>query len=156
MTGCFFLGKMKAASYKERTRLLSHICQFITFTRDSIAYRSLPLNEIILSASRRSDLKEAEFIQRLTQTDVNYESFEDAWSRACDDLPLKPAEREELLTFCAGLGKSDRETQLSVCDIALRNLTRYRQEAAAEGEKLSKMWLSLGAVGGAFMAIMLI
>lgn len=147
---------MKAASYKERTRLLSHICQFIVFIRDSIAYRSLPLNEIILLASHRSDFKEAEFIQELTQTDVDLEGFEIAWSRVCENLPLLPSEREELLVFCSGLGKTDRETQLSVCNSALENLTRYREKAAAEGEKLSKMWTSLGAVGGAFLAVMLI
>lgn len=156
MTGCFFLGRMKALSYKERTRLLSHLCLFVSFIRDSIAYLSMPLNEIILSASRRADLKEADFIQKLKDMDIDRESFENVWSKVAEDLQLKPSEREELLTFCTGLGKTDRETQLSFCDITLRNLTRYKEEATKEGEKLSKMWMSLGAVGGAFAAIMLI
>lgn len=142
--------------YEDRARLLSALCTFIRTARESIAYLSMPPDRIIASATKRQDLKNAQFVQDLSRQNIADEGFYAPWSRAISVMPLKKEEAELLLSWGETLGKSDRENQLFACDIALNGLVQMKEVAEKETAKQGRMWMSLGAIGGAFAVILLI
>lgn len=154
--GCLMLGRIKACRCGERTRLLTDLCAFLRLARDSIAYACLSPDEILRSAARRQDLKQAAFLQTIDPSAVASEGFSRPWSETLSPLPLKEEERGLLLSWGETLGKSDRESQLLSCDGVLCRLTELKNDALRDTEKQSRMWLSLGAIGGAFAVVMLI
>ena len=124
--------------------------------REGILYRSLPPDELIRTALSRRDLKDAPFLAPLRETDFSSEDFGAAFHGSLAPLPLSDEERGVLSDFSETLGKSDRESQLFACDEALCRLNELCKKASEEAKKQSRMWTSLGALGGAFAVILLI
>ena len=156
MTGFLMLGRSKGNACSERARLLSALCTFLRTAREGILYRSLPPDEIVLTALRRKDLSKTPFLVSLSGEPITPNGFAAAFRKSLEPLPLRDTERDVLAAWGETLGKSDRESQIFACDEALCRLNELTRQAEEEAQKQSRMWTSLGAVGGALAVILLI
>ncbi len=152
--GCVLFGKTKAEACKERPQTLQHLCAFVGLCRDGIVYACLSPGELVQQAARRSDLKEVAFIKKMDGLLREERTFFEAWQETLSPLPLCDEERGILLTWGETLGKSDRDSQRLSCEGVMERLMEKKNRAFGETEKQCRMWLSLGAVAGAFAVVL--
>lgn len=119
-------------------------------------YRLLPPDEIVRMAAERKDLKDTPFIVSLRKTDFSAGEFSASFQKACEPLSLNENERAVLLSWSETFGKSDRASQLFSCDETLCRLKSFYDEAKEEANKKGRLYLSLGVLGGVFVAVLLI
>ena len=70
--------------------------------------------------------------------------------------PLARTDKDIINSFLTGLNNIDIYGQLNNCDIHLETLRSNMDEAAAEYNKKSKFYLSMGILSGAFLVIVFI
>lgn len=69
---------------------------------------------------------------------------------------LSEEDRQIMFAFTAAFGKTDMEGQRDICAGVLERLRRQREQAQREFASGARLYRSLGLLGGAFIAIVLI
>ncbi len=151
-------GVSAAMNINERVRILNTLCRFIRELGEAIRYKRKRLGEIISDIKTNSDFKECKIITDLDEALINEKGFNTAFNEAINKNPhnLKPKDRELLLSFGEGLGKSDVLSQQSHCEYFVQKLEDIISEAQDDAKKKGRLYVSLGTMAGIFAVIMFI
>jgi len=141
-------GAYAAIFYRRGVRQIEDFILLIEDIRTKIRYYRMPLHEIYSGMDLHSlssfcrDLASEGFARALEE---NKGSF--AFSQDCFD---------KLAVFSRELGKSGSETQIQNCDMILDVLKKERDVLNAELPKRSKVSITLGAMSGILLFVLLL
>lgn len=84
--------------------------------------------------------------------------FHGAYRQAMSVLPraLKAPDRALIAEFGQGLGSGDLSGQLALCALTGERCAELLSSAVREAEQLTRLYLSLGAMGGICAAVLLL
>jgi stage III sporulation protein AB len=141
--------KMREESLHEIIRALREMSLLIR-------YRALTVHELFRELSRyefiNSVVKSGEELPPNIPSD-----FRGGWSEAADGLTeLERGERGVIKSIGLSLGTSDTEGQLSMLEVNLQLLSKYKEEAREEYIKKGKLYRSFGLLAGMFIAVVII
>ena len=158
---CSGLGMWKAEQWKEHRKMLEQIRKMILLLKGEILYAHAPLGEALEHVGRKSEGAPAKLFcqvaDRIGQQDG--ELFYDLWKEAVnssrEELLMTEKECQEFQAFGEHLGYLDLGMQE-------RNLLLYLEQVDGQISFLkqnvrerTKLYTSLGIMGGLFLSIMM-
>ncbi len=164
--GCTILGFLYSKKLNTRFRILEEILAFIRRLEIEMRYAGIPLADAIHAAGKKTQNNAQRFFETLAdelegKTGVPVEAVFHrllAEKAKTDDAvaSLNKGDIEMLLDFSKHLGATDWENQkknFEYIEINLRNAIAAAEETC---KKKSKLYRTLGVMGGLFVAILLI
>lgn len=144
---------LRAVSIEKMERLIEYIST-------QIRYTAAPVKEIISQVASDGEFKELPFLQAAVVYIKKGECPSDAWSLAVQKeggmCGFTVPDRELLLHFGQGLGKSDIEGQLSHCESFHRLLEDRLQAARSDVSVKGKLYMTFGVAGGLSVALLML
>lgn len=157
---CAATGLHIADSYKKRVLMLEKTEVMITFIRDEIDFRALPVNELIYLLSQKETLKQLAFIDECYKFLSLGCDFPQAWNNSLNSRKniafLKKKDIELLKSFGENFGVTDSAGQLSNCTIYLDLLKSNINEALKEKDRYSGISTAIGFLAGLGIMIVFI
>lgn len=168
MTGCILIvagtsgyGIWMAGRYGEHLQTLEQLRQMILLLKGQILYANAPLMEAFDTVGRRTEGVLSELFMGVADRirDQQGEPFYQIWAEEIDgvepDAALFKKDKQMLTAMGEHLGFMDRDMQernillyLEQLDLEIANLRDHKQER-------SRLYTSLGVMGGLFLAILL-
>lgn len=161
VTGASGCGIWAASRYGERLDLLEQLRQMIFLLKGQILYANSPLEEAFETVGRRTKGPLSELFVRVAERigGQQGEPFAQLWEEEIGQLGEAPAltkkDRQSLVSMGDHLGFLDRDMQernlllyLEQLDLEIQALREHKQER-------SRLYTSLGVMGGLFLAILL-
>lgn len=150
-----------AGRYQERLSLLEQLKQMIFLLKGQILYANAPLAEAFETVGRRTEGPLSQLFlavgERIDAQDG--ELFYQLWREEIDSLgresALKEADRQSLAALGEHLGFLDREMQERNLLLYLEQLDLQIQELREHKKERSRLYTSLGVMGGMFLSILL-
>lgn len=151
LIGIYFSDKLK-----NRVRELKNINYMFEQISVLVRYKALTVYEVIDELRQNQVCSNLNFIKKFIQREDI--PFEKQWSQSIDNSQnyLNNEDKRVLKSFGNVFGTSDIEGQLSDIELYRHNFIKIENDANEEFEKKSKLYKSLGIIGGAFISIMLI
>lgn len=151
LIGIYFSDKLKS-----RVKELKNINYMFEQISVLIRYKALTVYEVIDELRRNQICSNLNFIKNFASEDDI--PFEKQWSKSIDNSQnyLNNEDKRILKSFGNVFGTSDIDGQLSDIELYRHNFIKIENDAKLEFEKKSKLYKSLGVIGGAFISIMLI
>ncbi len=157
-----FIGLELSKRYVARARELSVLQSAILRLETEILYyaSNLPEALIRIGKSIRGNTGKLFLLTGQTLLDKKEFTVAEAWSSTLEhlktDLCLQQEDMDILQRFADQLGSSDKEGQARFIKLTLSQLHEEEKKARAIREKYSKMYRSLGLLGGIALAILLL
>lgn len=161
ITGCTGMGLWMADQWKLHLRVLEDLRKLIFLIKGEIIYANSPLTEAFERAGRKSSTCIGELFLNVSERMEKQqgEPFYVMWKEEIDKLgkavPLSKEDRQELKCMGEHLGYLDREMQertillyLEQLDITIHYLREHLREK-------SRLYTSLGIMGGLFLTIVM-
>jgi|SRR5690625_4705202 len=155
------IGLYQANRLSDRPRQIRHLLRALQRLETEIGYGLTPLPEALQKMARTSPpptrLIWEEIATQMDQTsgestmEIWSTTTEKYWRRTC----MSKAEKEVLMQLGHVVGISDRTDQLKHVQLAKEQLQAEEEEAIEERDRYSKMWRTLGVLGGAFVVILM-
>lgn len=120
-----------------------------------IRYKAMTVYEIINALKQNKMYEKLSFINNL---ECNISTpFNSAWDKSIDNMQseLETADKKLLKSFGNSLGTTDILGQLSSIEVFKADFKRLEKEASESYGKKSRLYRSLGLLGGIFISIML-
>ena len=158
---CGALGAWKARQWKEHRKMLEQIRKMILLLKGEILYAHSTLGEALDQVGKKSEGVLAEIFCQVSERIQKQEGerFFTIWSQEMDsrqkELFLTPKERQELKEFGQHLGYLDLEMQERTIALYLEQLELAIQFYRDHEQEQTKLYTSLGVMGGLFLSIML-
>lgn len=152
-----FAGNYFSSALKSRAAALKRLNYMLEEIRILLRCKSATVYEIAETLAADERFSEFTFLKRLTAE--KDKPFRESWCRAVsENVPrsLKKADTEILLDIGRRLGTTDLEGQLGAVRLWQSELSSAAASAEEDFAKKGKLYRSLGALAGAFIAIMLI
>lgn len=143
-------GFEKALRLAERKKTLYRLELALYDIRSAMEYKAATTSEILEELVRNGF---SDFFRELDSCDL---SGSLARSAEFKRLNLSPSEKTVITEVFERLGTSDLETQLSMLDFQIHRFSAARQEFEASYEKRSRLYKSLGFLGGVFVSLLLL
>lgn len=141
----------RAAALEEAGRLLAHLA-----TR--IRYTAAPIGELLCEVA--GHYRRLPFLREAGRLVDDGADFHSAWGQALrqkgEESGLTAADRELLLRFGEGLGRTDVEGQLAHCELYTGLLADKQAEAKAQTAAKGRLYVTLGVAGGLAAALLLL
>lgn len=152
-----FTGVMMSSRLKKRSVFLGEAVMFISQVSMEIEYINLPLLEILEKVAAGDCCKSLDFIPLCLEKWKKGEDFSVSWENAVEQssLPMKKEERQKLKSLSMLLGTSDAAGQKNLLGLYANYFSAYYEKAQREYEKYARMCVTLGAVTGTGIFIML-
>ncbi len=158
---CGALGLWKAAQWKEHLGMLEQLRKMLVLLKGEILYAHAPLGEAFGNVGRKAEgvlarlfLGVEERIGR-QQGELFYVIWREETEACREDMLLSEREMEELIAFGEHLGYLDLEMQEHTIALYLEQLELsigfYREHEREQ----SRLYTSLGIMGGLFLSIMM-
>lgn len=162
LSGSTGLGVWIAQWYQRRLDNLEQLRQMVILLKGQILYANAPLEEafetighrtegfladLFLRVSERIQVQEGESFQRLWQEEVGQVTAEEAFSKK---------DRQALSGMGEHLGFLDRDMQERNLLLYLEQLDLDIQALREQKQERSRLYISLGVMGGLFLSIILI
>ena len=154
LTAGILWGYLQFRGLHDRVTLWKQSLLFLRRWETVLRYQAIPLHELGKVFSNPSTNPEY-----LNQCIANLDkglAFPEAWEMAVRSLRLDEREKQVLMGFGEGLGRSDIEGQLAHCRMYLSLWQEHYAEAKEDLEKKGKLFLLLGFSGGASIALLLL
>lgn len=168
ITGCILIvagtsgyGFWMAARYGDRLKTLEQLRQMIFLLKGQIIYANAPLEEAFDAVGRRTEGELSELFLQVAGRirEQQGEAFVQIWKNEIEGLgeesALTKKDRQMLAGMGEHLGFMDRDMQernlllfLEQLDLEIQGLREHKQER-------SRLYTSLGVMGGLFLAILL-
>lgn len=163
LTASVAAGSFAAENLKMRLKALKQLRIMLEALRLMIRYEALEVSEIVRRLSENSELSQLSFIAYLQKYsakcfDSGEMTFEELWEKAVSENSGELSAEDISVISRTGriLGSCDSDGQLcaltGLCDETDRLINEAREQYIAKG----KLYRALGAVAGAFIAIMLV
>ena len=158
---CGALGLWKAAQWREHLRMLEQLKKMVLMLRGEILYGHTPLGEAFGQVGRRTEgilgdlFTGTEDRIRCRQGELFAVIWREEVEKRKKDMFLSERELQELCAFGEHLGYLDLEMQEHTVSLYLEQLDMsigfYREHEREQ----SRLYTSLGIMGGLFLSIMM-
>ena len=157
MASVMFLGVGISSRLKKRSVFLAEAVMFISRVSMEIEYVNLPLFEILKKINESGCCRSLDFIPSCISLWEKGEDFSFAWQNSLKNsaLPMKKEEKAKLFDMGDMLGMSDAEGQRAMLSLYAEYFSAYSTRAAEEYGKYGKMCITLSAVTGTGLFILL-
>lgn len=158
---CGALGMWKARQWKEHLKMLEQLRKMVVLLKGEILYAHAPLGEAFGHVGRKSEgilgglfLAVEERIGQ-QQGELFYLIWQDEIEKRKSDMLLSEKERQELTAFGEHLGYLDLEMQGHTISLYLEQLEMSIQFYREHEREQSRLYTSLGIMGGLFLSIIM-
>ncbi|RNC29270.1 MAG: hypothetical protein AWM53_00623 [Candidatus Dichloromethanomonas elyunquensis] len=153
--GC--LGLLKAMRIRKRPREIREFVQALTLLDTEIYWGATPLPGAFSVLKERTESPWKEFFGGLELCLRKGENSWTSWEKACKDHQRKTCLQDEewgiIRGIGKGLGRSDRNEQHKILELAQKQLHNTDEKARLQVESKAKMWSYLGFLGGMVIVI---
>ena len=155
------IGFDEAARYGKRVLEIRDFQTALLALKGEISFCRTPLAEALSKTGERLKTPVAEIFKKTAEglrshSVTAQEAWDGAVRAAKPRLALKADDIYIISMFGKLLGVSDAAGQLDNIELTSERLSRCETQAAEDERKLSKLYRSLGVIGGAFLAILFI
>lgn len=161
--GGFLTGQKIRKEYKKRRELLKSIQDALKYADDAIAIENTLLDDVLMNCGAKFFPKDKGadlFTAAAGQLRSEFGSFENAWTKACEDfLPGTSCLSEKDIECISGIGKAlglaNTQRQSAHVQTVLKKLADLEQEAAQREDKEGKNAIKIAiAVSAAIIVIL--
>jgi len=162
IASCTTLGLYFSSEMQTRLKQLKDLRKYITILRGDIRYGATPLPEAIEGIANRKPGVFYLFFQNVSERVKNGMGgmFHNIWSDCVDEFLkatcLTKEDKEGLVRFGESLGYLDREMQINTIDLYLEQLEEVIHEQTIIVKERSRLYNTLGLMGGIFITIVMI
>lgn len=155
------IGFDEAGKYTKRVKEIREFQMALVSLKGEISFCRTPLSEALVKTGQRLKTSVAEIF---TSAGVNLKSgvksAKEVWDGALyatqNKLSLKNDEMYVLSSFGGLLGISDAAGQLDNIELTTAKLIMCEKQALEDEKRLSKLYRSMGVIGGIFLSILLL
>lgn len=158
---CGALGLWKAAQWKEHLRMLEQLKKMMLMLRSEILYGHTPLGEALGHVGRKSEGPLGKLFEGAKERAGQQlgEPFYVIWKEEVEkrkkDMLLSEREIQELTGFGEHLGYLDLEMQEHTIALYLEQLDMSIEFYREHEREQSRLYTSLGIMGGLFLSIIM-
>lgn len=158
---CGALGLWKAGQWKDHLGMLEQLRKMIVLLRSEILYAHTPLGEALGHVGRKSEGVLAGLFGAVEERTMQQqgELFYIIWREEVEkrkkEMLLSDRERQELIAFGEHLGYLDLEMQEHTVALYLEQLEMSIRFYREHEREQSRLYASLGIMGGLFLSIMM-
>ena len=153
MTGIY-----RSCALTQRVRLLEEYITLINEIETQIRYSAQPLYQMLENMKKKNSI--GGFLHNLLSHAQDEDDFSQAWERAVDAIEnntgITKQDRVIIKEFGAGLGKTDIDGQIAHCNLCMASARNNLKKAREEKETKSKLYRSLGVLGGTACALLIL
>ena len=154
----FGAGMMMAQGLKKKVSFYEDFLSFLNDLKSLISYTSQPLSDVFGGNTFNGVFDEFSNAVYLSMQCEN--TFEDAWQKSLtvlsDCTPLESDDISLISEFGRGLGKTDISGQMALCELISAKADSRLQICRKDKESKSRMYKTLGILGGATAALLII
>ena len=152
---CFYLGEVKAKSYKNRVLELNKFQNSLVMFKSKLEYTYETIKEVFTDTSQVIyENKNNIFIDTLNNDKEIYISWNEAIDNAKNDFTVE--DKEIMKMFGKLLGKTDIKGQLSQIELTQKLIEKQIEKAEFEKNKNSKLYKTIGIISGIAICIILV
>lgn len=152
---CFYLGEVKAKSYKNRVLELNKFQNSLVMFKSKLEYTYETIKEVFTDISQVIyENKNNIFIDTLNNDKEIYISWNEAIDNAKNDFTVE--DKEIMKMFGKLLGKTDIKGQLSQIELTQKLIEKQIEKAEFEKNKNSKLYKTIGIISGIAICIILV
>lgn len=157
LAACAGTGIYLAMRLKNQFRQYQKLLAFLADCAVYIRYQGLPLQELFAVLSEHPDYENLDFLGKLKQSALSFRiSPEILWTEAVQNSTIPPEARQILQNLGYELGKTDTQGQLAVLELYQTQMQSAYEQFRTGYQKKSRLYQSLGWLGGAMLAVLLI
>lgn len=154
-------GLALARTFIDRLKELNEIDRFLNYLYNDIAYISKPLPDAVSDIKEKMKYPISNFLSDFEYNlSLKTMTVDKCWGKALENnkekLNLKKEDQEVVLYIGRQLGGTDKATQLKNLEFTLSKIKNRIKLAEADKEKNSKLYSTLGLMGGILITIILI
>lgn len=158
--GSVILGACAVKHLNSRVNDLDQLLIGLETMERELDYRLAPLPELLRQGGAQSSGKTAQFFNLCAQgaEHLNGRTFQDIWCQVLEAAQLRLERRDvEILEQLGGvLGRYDGESQNQALRATIQRLEEQRSAAAAQSQRLGRVYSVLSLTAGGFLMILLI
>ncbi|MFV0498109.1 MAG: stage III sporulation protein AB [Candidatus Fimivivens sp.] len=153
---CTIGGIYQGARYQQRISAIERARTFILTLRHTLRFTLAPPAQLLTIMKNESVLSGCDYLAEAAREDGNT-SFKTMWAQAVQTSvePLDPPERGLLASVGDILGTSDLDTQIGQLDLLSEQLDTVLAQARVSCEKNQRLSVTLGALLGLSLAVIL-
>ena len=154
-----FLGFSAAAGLSRRAAALEKIQRLLIQLGSQIRYTAAPVGELLAAAASSPEFQSLPFLKAAAadlQIDGDFHTWRQGVKEQGEASGLTAADRELLVHFGDGLGRTDVEGQLTNCRLYAEQLGERLGEARRDAATKSRLYVTLGVTGGIGLALLLL
>lgn len=157
-TSLICAGVAYSVKLKSRVELLEKTKLMIEEIKMQLNFLNLPVYEIMKSISKKDYLNKLVYIKDICNMVEEGKDFHFAWLTAMENtyLPYKSEEIERLLHIGLNLGVSDTDNQISMLTLNSKYFDEYIVKAKQQDKKYGNLTMTLGALSGCTIFILLL
>ena len=152
---CTLAGFGRAAGLNRRVRQLDAALLLCEKLQSCLQYERRTSAELVSWLSGQESLRELTFLRRCAALLEERKPFPEAWRQSVEESGLAADDRGLLLQIGEILGGSRAESQLGELAVLRSLLEENRAASGAERQQKSRLYHSLGILGGLGLAILL-
>ena len=161
LPGCTGLGLWYAGNYRRHLEMAEQLRKMLFLLKGQILYANAPLEEAFRKVGEKSQGHLSDFFRavadriEMQEGEVFYDIWKEEVGRIRPEVPLDKKDRQELLAFGEHLGYLDRDMQERTILLYLEQLDLVIEDGRAHQKEKSRLYTSLGIMGGLFLVIIL-
>lgn len=161
LPGCSGLGFWFAGNYRRHLAEVEQLRRMLFLLKGQILYANAPLEEAFRNIGEKAQGELGTFFCAVAdrieqqQGEAFYEMWKEEIEKLGPEVLLNKKDRHELLAFGEHLGFLDREMQERTILLYLEQLDLVIEDGRANQKEKSRLYSSLGIMGGLFLVIIL-
>ena len=154
---CSMIGMLLASNLSARLRRLESCLSLLSEISGRLEYLQPTMYSLITSLAGQERFEQLVFLRQCAQSMQAGRPFSSSWASALDECSHQLGREEAAILASLGdiLGRSDLESQLSALALAKQQLEQRVDTAREKVLTQSKLYRSMGVLGGAAAAIIL-
>ncbi|MDE6730022.1 MAG: stage III sporulation protein AB [Oscillospiraceae bacterium] len=160
LTACAGTGIYLATRLTGQIRIYQKLLAFLQDCAVYIRYQGLPLQELFELLAGQPDYENLDFLDYLNNSEscagLSGIPIESRWESALKHSRIPAEARRILQNLGHELGKTDTQGQLTVLELYQMQMQTAYEQLRGDYQKKSRLYQSLGWLGGAMLAILLI
>ncbi|MGN0519492.1 MAG: stage III sporulation protein AB [Candidatus Fimenecus sp.] len=151
---------MMCEQVHKRIRELDAFIRLFTVIKTQIAYTMQPTDALLRYLCQTAEFTDFSFVFFLNDIFADGHPFTSAWKQALakytEQSALQATDVDLLCAFGEGFGTTDKDGQIANCTYYITRLTEFVTELKKNEKNASRLYLSLGTLGGLFFTILLL
>ena len=157
LAACAGTGIYMAMRLRNQFRQYQKLLAFLEDCAVYIRYQGLPLQELFAILAEHPDYESFDFLGKLKKSELSFQiSPEVLWTEAIQSSMIPLEAKQILQNLGHELGKTDTQGQLAVLELYQTQMQMAYEQFRTGYQKKSRLYQSLGWLGGAMLAVLLI